>query len=310
MLTCQSFDVGIRHLAVCTMTLERGQGQPHGVKRRRLNLSLDAATSPVTTEVAIRKIWSWEVLDCAAAAGATEINFNKTGVNELTAISVVAWERLRDRIVPAETPYWPDVVYVEQQMAANKKMGRISAALIGWVMAQWGARARAEGRTPPRFEFVSPALKLADIEGLPRRGETTRGKRYAQSKKHSVDYTPRVLARYWPTPEGEETTRGFKAHTVTKRDDLGDAFLQGFYKARKELLRARARAAKPWHLVGAKAKLDPAARAAARAAAESGPSTDEALGLVGDGGAAATPRPCAGAGGANPRKRRRRRASR
>lgn len=224
-----SYDVGVRNLAQCVLRVTKDDTLPRGVR-------VD--------------IVHWRILDCATAAGAQARNLNTAKIDEITSICSVAWGRLCDKIVALDPYGAPDQVFIElQPKTLNNKMQVVSYLLQSFLLSNFVARC-PDRSDPPRVEFVHADLKLqeADFSEFFATNNASRArsegrrmtkaerlqdkdKKYDLNKKHAKAQTPVVLRE-----SGAEKWADWFEAQGGKRDDLADAFLMGYYRARELVL--------------------------------------------------------------------------
>ena len=210
-LVVHGYDVGIRNLAVCAMRVEADASNPRGATCRVLR---------------------WEILDCVRAAGAGDVDLGRMRQDAAVSLCATAWPLLSGSMVSE----WPDEVYIEQQPGRlNSKMQVVSHCLQLFLHLEFGRR--SDGRALPRIEFVEPDLKLQEAdfsEYYASPGKKTRDKKYTLNKKHAREFVPRLLRE-----SGESRYADWFEGQGGKRDDLADACLMAYYRARDVLLGRR-----------------------------------------------------------------------
>lgn len=222
------YDVGVRHLALCVLKVWRDASVSRGVRC---------------------EVLQWEILDCATAAHAEDLNLNKTKIDGIVEICATAWGKLEGRMI--RTDPWPDAVYIElQPKTLNNKMQVVSYCLQAFLLSHFASEAEKRKLDTPRFSFVDADLKLQEAdfteywetsfvaqarkEGRkPTRIDKSRDRdrKYALNKAHAKKISPELLRE-----SGDETHAAWFESQGGKRDDLADAFLMAFYRAREELL--------------------------------------------------------------------------
>lgn len=235
------YDVGIRNLAMCAMQVDADPSNARGATCRVLR---------------------WEILDCVRAASAGEVDLGRMKQEAAVSLCATAWPLLTDSMVSE----WPAEVYIEQQPARlNNKMQVVSHCLQLFLALEF--RRRANGREVPRIEFVEPDLKLqeADFSDYYSSGRLSRDRKYTLNKKHAREFVPRLLRE-----SGESRYADWFEGQGGKRDDLADACLMAYYRARDVLLgrrpppKAKRAASKPRKNAVVRARKATASQEAAR----------------------------------------------
>jgi hypothetical protein len=200
-----SYDIGIRNLAFACLEFS----------------GKDACT-----------LHQWHNVDCAAVTGAQDADFNKTKIEVVVRLITQAWAVSLDILCPTEP--WPTHIYIETQPVGggfargrgtgNIKMKVVSHCLQAFLITHWAAQARTFHKDPPCIQFISPQTKLTGIATLPVTITTKSKNSYVRAKQMSISACPVVLRMI-----GQED-RAAEFETLNeKKDDLADAFLQGYY---------------------------------------------------------------------------------
>lgn len=199
----QSFDVGLRHLAMCIME----------------------------TDGTNWRIVDWRLIDCAELACVPEVNVNATPHETCSMIVLTALERVSDCVIVSPPP---NIVYIERQPGNMQvKMRQVASSIKNWMHGKY----LAKGASPP-IEFVGGGVKLAAayeaLEKTPLKGPTMDTGReesrhqlnlkYKMDKAVGVEFVELILPRFQDHAKWSEMF----ASASTKRDDLADSLLQGY----------------------------------------------------------------------------------
>lgn len=172
----------------------------------------------VNAETKVFDISYWKVM----SAVADDLNVNKTSIDELCPMFAT--------LIDAHLPEWTsdvDVAYIESQ-----PMGR-TRNLKTKVLSHILQVALLRAKPTLRVQFIHPTLKLKDMVG-PRD--------YRKNKKHAITVTEGLLqSELCGTPGASDIFVG------SKRDDLADAFLQGYHATWTEPPKKRTKVIKKKH---------------------------------------------------------------
>ena len=160
-------------------------------------------------------IYQWKIIDLMSG----DVNINKASLEDLVNNSAPSIQTtILDWCKWPNSDLKPEIAYLELQplgqMARNVKTKTLSHIFQTLLLAHG---------IP--VQFVSPKKKLAgaDLNS------------YAGNKKFAVDSTEKILEGEW-----QEWFRSCKG----KRDDLADAFLQGYYTAKQSFVQKPKRESK------------------------------------------------------------------
>ena len=167
-------------------------------------LSFDVGTKHLAyckvnvTEARQFQILDWQVLSVVPK----EVNVNKTPIEDLVVpFAQVCWEHRKAWLNDV------DKVFIEMQ-----PMGRGARNLKTKILSHILQVLLHQERSVP-VQFIHPSLKLKDMPGK---------HTYRENKKYAVAKTEELLG-------GSLCLQGKDLFIGKKKDDLADAFLQGFY---------------------------------------------------------------------------------
>jgi hypothetical protein len=230
-----SWDVGLRTLSYCYM---------------------EGTWSPESGTVVVR-IVEWDAVDVQIEpTAAVEVVDKKRKASTLTgaqtsgkrakvdAVSVEEGARLICNAIHRRSSQFQnaDHVVIEQQPAgghnrhSNVRMKVMSHAIHMYFYVR-GLVGGWDSDVNQTVSFVSPASKLVDMKkDVVEDGGKSVGQLYARNKKYAIGKTAELLASpALGSDENASWRATFDSATVSKKDDLADAFLLGYYFLVKQL---------------------------------------------------------------------------
>lgn len=142
-----------------------------------------------------------------------------------------------------------DVVIIEQQPAGgHNRHSNVRMKVMSHVIQMYFYTSKLHGQMgdATRVTFVSPASKLVDMPREPKEeGDGAEMKRrtisqlYSRNKKFAVTKATELLSQMCAPDDALRNL--FEAATVSKKDDLADAFLLNYYYLKKVVMPPRTR---------------------------------------------------------------------
>jgi len=161
------------------------------------------------------KIHEWKIIDLIPED--KDVNINTSSLENLIAMTTT---KIHEAVLQWKM-YSPDIVYLESQplgqMARNVKTKTLSHILQCLLIAN-----------NLKVEFISPKLKLMGMAAGT----------YYENKKYAVESTKKLL-------EDNLIWLNWFESLKAKKDDLADAFLQGYYAGKHELVKDDKKPKKP-----------------------------------------------------------------
>ena len=233
-----SWDVGLRTLSYCYLegawSPESGTVVVRIVEWDAVDVQVEPAANPPDVEGGDKK-------RKAATLSGAQTSGKRAKVD---AVTVEEGARLICNAIHRRSPQFQnaDHVVIEQQPAgghnrhSNVRMKVMSHAIhmyfyVRQLVGGW------DGNIHQSVSFVSPASKLVDMKkDVVEDGGKSVGQLYARNKKYAIHKTAELLASPALASDGNASWRAtFDSATVSKKDDLADAFLLGYYFLIKQL---------------------------------------------------------------------------
>jgi hypothetical protein len=243
-----SWDVGLRTLSFCLLSGEwcaETQTVKYTVHEwDSVDVQVDGVATPAPPPPPPgrkRKAATDIIAPDAATSVTTLTGTKKTGQRKkMDAVSVEEGARMVcDAIHRRATSHGftdADTVIIEQQPAGgHNRHSNVRMKVMSHVIHMYFYVRGLLSGSNASVAFVSPASKLVGMKKEESDKEKTVGQLYGRNKKYAVHKTTELLGGMREQPGNQPWHTLFESSTVSKKDDLADAFLLGYYYLSKHV---------------------------------------------------------------------------